>query len=72
MSNLPKPTNTGVFSGDAIVQGHAWWPRQDMANQVTVWRCTCGEIVYQPFEAPVPCELISHPQSHGQLRGERP
>jgi hypothetical protein len=63
MSSLPIPRNASAIS-------HAWWPRQDMANQTTVWRCTCGEKVFQPFGEPVPCELISHPQSFGQMRGE--
>jgi hypothetical protein len=50
--------------------GHAWWPCADPGNQRHVWTCTCGETVYQPFGAPVPDELISHPQEHGQMRGE--
>jgi hypothetical protein len=51
------------------VVGHAWWPENDYTTQTHIWRCTCGEVVYQPFEAPVPCEIIGHPQDHGQLRG---
>jgi len=51
--------------------GHAWWPRIDHANECHVWRCTCGHLIYQLFGAPVPDELIGHPQSHGQMRGEK-
>ena len=61
----------GLFSSKDEVRGHAWWPSIDQANQTHIWRCTCSEIVYQPFGTPVPDELISHPQSFGQLRGDR-
>lgn len=63
--------NVPIRNDSAGVRGHAWWPRIDNANETHVWQCTCNEIVYQPFGAPVPDELISHPQSFGQLRGEK-
>lgn len=61
----------GPFSSRDELRGHAWWPKIDHENRCHVWRCTCDEIVLQMFGAPVPDELISHPQSFGQLRGDR-
>lgn len=68
MSSVQKPPYDSLTER-AQVLGHAWWPHIDTANQRHVWQCTCSEIVYQLFGAPVPDELISHPQSYGQLRG---
>lgn len=71
MSNIPTPSDDAEAILAAAVR-HAWrTPITDNANQCHIWRCTRGDaIVYQPFGAPVPCELISHPQEHGQMRGE--
>ena len=60
MSTIPTPHD---------IQGHAWWPQTDTPNERHVWHCTCGHEVAQAFGAPVPDELISHPQDHGQMRG---
>lgn len=68
MSNVAKPPYD-ASPERAEIREHAWWPHQDMASQTTIWRCTCGEQVFQPFETPVPDEIIGHPQSHGLLRG---
>lgn len=64
MSTLP------IQPGLNIV-GHAWWPKIDEPNQRHIWNCTCGHSIVQPYGAPVPDELISHPQSFGQMRGEK-
>lgn len=61
----------GQPSSKSGVRGHAWWPKIDNELQCHVWRCICDEIIYQAFGAPVPDELISHPQSFGQMRGEK-
>lgn len=65
MSTIPIPDDRNE------VASHAWWPQNDYVLQAHLWRCTCKELVVQPFGTPVPDELISHPQSFGQLRGER-
>jgi hypothetical protein len=70
MDNLQIPSS-GDPAEQAEVRRHAWWPVLDPASQGHVWTCTCGETVFQPELAAVPDELISHPQSFGQLRGER-
>lgn len=67
MSSVQKPSKDDPVK----VFGHAWWPRVDNENQCHVWRCTCDEVVYQAFGSPVPDEILSHPQSFGQMRGER-
>lgn len=51
------------------IMGHGWWPRLDPTGEQHIWTCTCRYVVVQAFGAPVPDELISHPQEHGQLRG---
>jgi hypothetical protein len=51
------------------VDVHAWWPQADPEAEGHLWRCTCGHTVFQPFDSAVPDELISHPQSFGQMRG---
>ena len=68
MSSVQKPTYDALVER-AEVREHAWWPHQDYANLVTIWRCTCREEVFQDFGAPVPDEIIGHPQSHGLMRG---
>lgn len=49
---------------------HAWQLSRDVQGERFVWTCSCGHTVFQRFDTPVPDELISHPQRHGQLRGE--
>lgn len=68
MSSVQKPPD-GDPIDQAEVRGHAWWPKTDNANQTHIWNCTCGEQVFQPFDTPVPDEIIGHPQSFGLLRG---
>lgn len=52
------------------VPAHAWRVREDHENQGHVWTCTCEYAVVQPYGTSTPDELISHPQSYGQMRGE--
>jgi hypothetical protein len=49
---------------------HAWTLTRDLPNKRFVWACTCGHTVDQPFGTAVPDDLVSHPQEHGQMRGE--
>jgi hypothetical protein len=49
---------------------HRWTLGRDEPGERFVWTCTCGVVVIQRFDTPAPDELISHPQSAGQLRGE--
>jgi hypothetical protein len=69
VDNLQIPPNDDPAEQEEV-RRHAWWPHQDMANEVTIWRCTCKEQVFQPFGAALPDDLIGHPQSFGQMRGE--
>lgn len=63
-------------NGDAeailtAVRNHVWSvPKRDIANGCHIWTCSCGHPVYQLFDEPAPDELLGHPQSFGQMRGE--
>ena len=67
MSSVQKPSD----ENPSVVRQHVWdTPEWDLPNRCHVWRCSCDEIIYQAFGEPAPDELISHPQSFGQMRGE--
>lgn len=69
MDNLQIPPSDDPAEQEEV-RRHAWWPVLDPPSQGHIWNCTCGEKVFQADGAPVPDELISHPQSFGQLRGD--
>lgn len=52
---------------------HAWTLERDEQGQRFIWRCSCGDaVLVQPFDSPAPVdELVAHPRSFGQWRGER-
>jgi hypothetical protein len=46
----------------ARIPRHGWSVWQDSPNQRLLWQCACGVTVAQRFGAPVPRELLTHPQ----------
>lgn len=71
MSNIQTPSDDAEAILAAAMR-HSWNPPlKDPQSGGFLWTCTCDYPIFQPDGAPVPDELISHPQSFGQMRGER-
>jgi hypothetical protein len=70
MSNLQIPPGDDPAE-QAEVLRHTWSLQADPASNGHLWSCACNYVIFQPGGAPAPDELIGHPQSFGQMRGDK-
>ncbi|HCT81558.1 MAG TPA: hypothetical protein DGT23_34290 [Micromonosporaceae bacterium] len=59
-AGLTQNERREVLERFPAIDGHAWWPSEDIPNWRYVWRCHCGETAFQPFGTGIPKILFTH------------